>query len=238
MEVKHSGNYDFKRSLERIDEILNSDNKNFEERDKIPSRNNLTFNNGYYVNVSAIFVDMRDSSSLTNSHKRSTLAKIYRAFTSEVVAILNGSKNCVEINIVGDCVSGIFETHYQEDINELIDISARINSIIKILNYKLEKKEFPKIKVGIGIDYGRSLMIKSGFKGNEINDVVWMGDVVNNASKLSDKANNGNIYPVFISESIYTNLYKYIKNHFKRYNNNYCGNIVDTTMEKWYKNMI
>jgi class 3 adenylate cyclase len=34
------------------------------------------------------------------------------------------------------------------------------------------------------MSYGRALMIKAGYKGSTINEVVWMGDVVNDASRL------------------------------------------------------
>jgi class 3 adenylate cyclase len=43
----------------------------------------------------------------------------------------------------------------------------------------------PPIRSGIGMSYGRALMIKAGFNGSGINDVVYMGDVVNRASKLA-----------------------------------------------------
>ena len=35
---------------------------------------------------------------------------------------------------------------------------------VNILNYKLEKKGYEKISVGIGVDDGRALMVKAGFK--------------------------------------------------------------------------
>ena len=55
--------YDYMKSFDRIDDILTSAN-NYEERDSIPSREELTFNNGFYVMCNAIFIDVRDSSSL------------------------------------------------------------------------------------------------------------------------------------------------------------------------------
>ena len=43
-------NYNFKRSLERIDEILDSSDNDYEEKGTtIPSRNNLTFTNGFML---------------------------------------------------------------------------------------------------------------------------------------------------------------------------------------------
>lgn len=230
--------YNFEKSLERIDNILDSNDNNYvENENKIPSREKLTFTNGFYVNVSALFVDIRDSSSLSNSHRRPTLAKIYRSFISEVVAIMNGEPNCNEINIIGDCVSGIFETKTTTAINNLFSTACQINALIKIINCKLTKRNIQNIKVGIGIDYGRSLMIKAGHKGSEINEIVWMGDVVNNASKLCNNANRFNSLPILISETIYNNLNIENKDFFK-WNYNYScyqANAVNIKMNNWWK---
>lgn len=67
--------YDFSDSISRIDEILNSSDNNYKESDDIPSRDQLTFTNGFYVNCTAIFIDMCDSSSLPNKHTRPVVAK-------------------------------------------------------------------------------------------------------------------------------------------------------------------
>lgn len=237
METKHI-NYNFERSLERIDDIIDSTDNNYEEKgNNIPPRDNLTFTNGFYVDVSAIFVDIRDSFSLSEIHRRPTLAKIYRSFISEVVAIMNGNKTCKEINIIGDCVSGIFATKTKTDIDELFSTAARINSLIKTINCKLSKKNIQNIKVGIGIDYGRALMIKAGYKGSEINEIVWMGDVVNNASKLCDNANRWHSQKILISSTIYDNLNEHNKGLFNWNSRNQCygTDAINSLMEEWWK---
>ncbi len=229
-------NYNFEKSLERIDKILNSNDNNYVENgNKIPSREKLTFTNGFYVDVSAIFVDIRDSSSLSNSHRRPTLAKIYRSFISEVVAIMNGESNCNEINIIGDCVSGVFETQTKTDIDNLFSTACRINALIEIINCKLTKRNIKNIKVGIGIDDGRALMIKAGHKGSEINEIVWMGDVVNNASNLCNNANRFNSKAILVSKEIYGDLNSHNKKCFS-WNFNYScyeSNAVISFMNDW-----
>ena len=59
--------YDFECSLSRIDEILNASNDSFEESDSIVDRAKLTFTNGFYVHCTALFVDIRDSSNMTDA---------------------------------------------------------------------------------------------------------------------------------------------------------------------------
>jgi class 3 adenylate cyclase len=231
--------YDSEKSFERIDNIINESDSSFEELKEIPSRDKLTFTNGYYVNCTALFADIKDSSKLPKLHTRPKLAKLYRIFISELVAIINSNEYCSEINILGDCVSGVFNTPNQSDLNSLIDTAAKINSLINVLNYKFHKNNIKEIQIGIGISYGRALMIKAGFNGSGINDLVWMGDVLNEASNLCKKANelnsNNNI---IISEVLYNNLTETKKKFFEDelFGDYYSANVIDSDMNEWYKN--
>lgn len=231
--------YDLEKSSQRLDGILSASNSGYEEIDYIPDRSKLTFTNGYYITVGAIFVDIRKSSELPNEHKRPKLAKLYRSYISEVVAILNGFSNCKEVNIVGDCVSGIFEATYKPQIERMIDAAAQINSLIKILNYKFRKNGIVEISVGIGIAYGRVLMIKAGYSGSSINDVVWMGDVVNEASNLCNEANKNGKDVILVDDDVFRNLSSDYSKHFTQttyglFYNCYQANLINTVMDKWY----
>ncbi|MGJ3197701.1 adenylate/guanylate cyclase domain-containing protein [Peribacillus frigoritolerans] len=226
--------YEFEKSLDRIDAILDSSSL-FEDKDTIPKREDLTYTNGYYVNCSSLFIDLRGSSQLPKIHQKRVLAKIYRAYISEMVAIINGSTLCKEISIVGDCVSAIFETNYKEDINAVFAVAFEMNALIDILNYKLEKKGYNPIKAGIGLAYGRVLMIKSGYNGSGINDVVWMGDAVNQASKMCGKANKDVSYPIVSTELFYNNLSEHNQGLMTKHllEGYYYGNVVRIDMNKW-----
>ncbi|SHK26321.1 adenylate/guanylate cyclase domain-containing protein [Xylanibacter ruminicola] len=198
--------YDLERSLKRIDDILNESDKSFEERNSIPSRSELTFTNGFYVDCTALFVDIIDSSSLPEKQNRPVLAKIYRSFISEMVALMNGHDTCREVCINGDCVWCVCNTPQKADVDGVFDLAAKACSLVDILNYKLSKKGYQTYKVGVGIDDGRALMVKAGHSGSSINDVVWMGDVVNQACHLCAEANSPGNKRVFLSNVIYNNL--------------------------------
>lgn len=231
--------YNFADSLSRIDDILNADNKQYEERKSIPARSSLTHTNGFYVDCTALFVDICDSSKLPQYQNRPVLAKIYRSFISELVALFNGANNCKEVNINGDCVWAVFDTTTKADVDGVFDCAAAANSLVMILNYKLEKKGYKNYKVGIGIDDGRALMIKAGHKGSTINDVVWMGDVVNQACHLAAKGNDayssGN--PIMLSDVIYDNLNERYQKLCSRNSNNFCyqSNAINIEMNNWLK---
>jgi len=53
MEAKYSY-YDFNNSIDRIDYVLKGSDASYENKGSIPSRDSLTFNNGYYVSCPKI----------------------------------------------------------------------------------------------------------------------------------------------------------------------------------------
>ncbi len=209
MKVTNPIKYDVSNSIARMDSILNSGD--FSDCHYVPSRDSLTYTNGCYVNVSALFIDIVGSSNMTDYYYRPTLAKIYRCFISECTAIMNDSALsdlCKEINIHGDCVWGVFDTSFKEDFNTVFNVAAKLNTMIGALNHKLAQKVNDQISVGIGLDYGRALMVKAGYSGSGINDVIWMGDVVNSACHLANAAGRGNLKPIVVSNNIYSMLNK------------------------------
>lgn len=240
MESNNTIAYDINNSTARMDDILNAGNDNYSDATSIPLRSSLTYTNGYYVYVTALFVDIVGSSDMTDEHKRPTLAKMYRSFISEGVAILNSIDASREINIHGDCVWAIFETPLKSDIDKVLNLAAKIGSMVDILNYKLAKKSYSTIEVGIGIEYGRALMVKAGYSGSGINDVIWMGDVVNSASNLCNTAGRNSRKETVISGVVYNNLNKDNQALFTSFTDDnyktcYESFIVDKSMDEWYK---
>lgn len=231
--------YDHLSSFARLDDILALSQSNYEEVKELPDRDRLTYSNGFYAYCSALFVDIRDSSKLPDLYKRPALAKLYRAYISEMVAIMNGNEQAREINIVGDCVWGVFNTPLKKHIDGVFSTAARANSLVKVLNYKLGKAGYSTpIKVGIGMSYGRALMIKAGFNGSGIADVVYMGDVVNHAAKLAAQGNNGYaVPPMMIGDVFASNLNEdYTKLVTKDSARGcYTANVVNIAMNDWFE---
>lgn len=229
--------YNFSDSLSRIDEILNAPNTNYEERNTIPTTG-LTYNNGYYVKCTAIFVDICDSSDMTDVQKRPVLAKIYRSFISEMVAMFNGFSQCREISINGDCVWAVFDTPYKQDVDCAFGAACKANALIEVLNYKLKRKGYITYNANIGMDYGRALMIQAGYKGSAIKDIIWMGDVVNSACHLCSEERGCLGRRILIGPDVYLNLNndnKNLCNVFDVSRHIYTSNAVNTEINKWLK---
>ena len=230
--------YDYTKSIERIDEVLKGADASYEERKSIPSKDSLTFDNGFYVYCSALFVDIRGSKQLAEDHTRPVQAKIYKAFISELVAVFKGHTKVNEIYIEGDCVWGIFDTPDKSHIDEVFMIAYTSASLVDILNIKLKKKNYSELTVGIGVSYGESLLIKSGYKGSGINEVVWLGKLVGEAAKL---CSYGNKIPtqkeIMASELFYKNLKDDNKNLLAYHSSLDCyhGDVVRKDMNEWVK---
>lgn len=235
MEASFSS-YDYLKSIERIDEVLKGADAEYSEKRYIPPRDSLTYDNGFYVTCSALFVDIRGSKRLAENHTRPVQAKIYKAFISELIAVFKNHPNISEIYIEGDCVWGIFDTPLKTDIDQTFSIGFSAASLVDILNIKLRKKGYSELKVGIGMSYGESLLIKAGYKGSGINEVVWLGRLVGEAAELCSNANKGYFNDrIMVSEVFYNNLNDNNKG-LLRWDGMlgcYQGNVMNSEMNDW-----
>lgn len=230
--------YDYRNSSARIEEILNQPSGTFQEVDGLPDRERLTFSNGFYGTCSALFIDIRGSSALTQKHQRPTLAKIYRAFISEMVAVLNSDPFVREVNIVGDCVWAVYNTPLQSHIDDVFGIAYQANTLKGLLNYHFERKGIEPIKIGIGADWGRALMVKAGYNGSKINDVIYMGDVVNRAAHLAHEAGRGWAKPIYVGPDFQGNLNDrnqslLTSQHVQGLGHVYTGDVIRMDMNDW-----
>lgn len=237
--------YDYKSGKRRVQNILNN-KLEVNVQNKIPSEKEFTFENAYFGWVSAIFVDIRNSSALFIDEDREKVSKIIRSFTSEIIEILRD--DCQrEIGIRGDCVYAIYTTPNQDDVYEISNKAVYINTYMKMLNALLKTKGFPEIAVGIGMSTDKELVVKAGRKDVGINNLVWIGKAVTLASKLSSLGNKNGRKPIVFSSCSYSNIIdKYVtlkgessKSWFKlEFNTEYGGNyyladIIYSEFDNW-----
>lgn len=238
--------YDYKAGKKRVKEIL--DNKlEVVEQNTLPSIDNLTFDNAYKSWVSAIFVDIRNSTQLFTEENKSKVSKIIRSFTSEIIEILRDDDYLREIGIRGDCVYAIYTTPTKDDIFECIQKAFFVNTYLKMLNKLLDEKKYPTIKAGIGIGTAKELIVKAGRKGVGINNPVWIGEAVTGAANLSSIANKDGYGPIAFSNLTYCNTINKLRENnsekdvdswFEKYDDAdlgifYCANIIKSNFDEW-----
>ena len=242
--------YDYIEGKLRVLKILNN-TVEVQETNKVPKPDNsFSFNNGYSSWVTAVFVDIRDSKVLFSQNKKTTVARVIRAFTSEIIEILRNDENLREIGIRGDCVYDIYSCSEKNEDYEVFDKAIYVNTYIDMLNVLLQNKNMPTIKAGIGIATSVDLVVKAGRKGSDINNLVWIGDAVAFASGLSSMANKNGEFRILMTKQ----FYKGVINQIKKINSDddvddwfyfsndkvigdYCGcGLVKTAFKNWIKN--
>ena len=202
--------YDYKEGKKRVEVILNN-SISIEDSKKIPKDDTVfTFNNGYYLWVTAIFVDIRNSSDLFSQkglNDKKKTAKLIRSFTSEIIEILRKGDLLREIGIRGDCVYAIYTTSSKEEIMQCANKAFCINTYLNMLNKLLENNSLSKFEVGVGMATAQELVIKAGRQRTGINSKVWIGDAVTRASNLSSLGQSLVTQKrLFFSDSSYINF--------------------------------
>lgn len=198
-------NYDYVLGKERIEKILNN-NIAISEKKLPKDDSQFTYDNGINCYIGSIFVDIVKSSEIIQEEAPINVSKILRSFTSEIICIMNSSDNIREIGVRGDCVYGIYATPYKQSIYELADIAFNINTFIAMLNKLLSKINFKNIQVGIGVAFGKDLVVKAGQKGTGINDRIWIGNAVVVASNLANVAGRNGKKSIAFSNVTYDNF--------------------------------
>lgn len=162
----------------------------------VPSRDDvgLTFTigndkKGKVIETCVLMVDMRNSTKISKqlNNDKARLGKIYSAFI-HAMAIVADEFGYVR-NIIGDRVMVVFEP--KDCYLNALRCAVLMNTVVtKILTKYVALDDF---KVGIGIDYGEMLVLKTGIKKkheeqSEYKNLVWVGNAANIASKLTDHA--------------------------------------------------
>jgi len=162
----------------------------------VPNRSDslLTFERnvekkGKVLETCVLFVDIRNSVSLTQTHHNQTMGRIYTAFAKAVLKSAKYHSGHIR-NILGDRIMIVFPE--KDCFKNAVDCAITINHLSEnIINKVFEKVDF---KCGIGIDYGSLRVIKvglqrQGHEATENRSLVWVGYPANIASRLTDVAN-------------------------------------------------
>lgn len=221
--------YNYRNSKHKIIEILTSKTP-IEKKEKIPADAEFTFENGILCWVGAIFIDIENSSKLFKT-KDEKLARLMRAFTSEVITIMQDKSEYSQIGIRGDCVYAIYSAQYQSNLVEIFRIAYRLNTFIKMFNKIIINYGYEEINAGIGLGCDEDLIIKAGRSGTGINDKIWIGKAVVDASNFSSIAGRNYISNIAMSTCFYDNIIDVLKKENSDYVNwikskkNYYGSI-------------
>lgn len=164
----------------------------------------LTFGcTGLTFPATVLYIDMRGSTKLLNTHQRRVTAKIHMIYYHTICKIAKQDGGEIR-SFNGDSLLVFFYGNSVDVTRQAVRSAFRMRyAITDIINQTLT--EYTDIDFGIGIDYGEILATKVGFGGNSDNkDLIWIGNAVNRSTKISDECCEPNY--VGISERVYNRL--------------------------------
>jgi len=239
--------YDYEKGKQRVESILDI-RTSVENVDSIPKdESRWTYDNGIKSWVTAVFVDLRKSTEFFSKSKKEDVARTIRAYSSEIIEIMNSSTLMREIGVRGDCVYGVFSTPNTQSINEVFGLCIWINTYMKMLNKLLKRKNLNPVKAGIGMATSKDLIIKAGKKGSGINEKIWIGEALAKADCLSkatckSDGNETTSSSIAISNTTYINIKEFSNNedllNKHPHQDYYMSNAVKIKMRNWIDNNI
>lgn len=185
------------------------------------------------INACVMHIDLRDSTNFNQLFNAEITSKVYTAFIRMVLQAASEHNGSVR-NIVGDRVMIIFvgENAFKNAIECAISCNSFMKTLQPTFNSLLAGKFI--VKAGIGIDYGTMNVVlvgitKRGREGYDNQNLVWLGQPANIASKLTDNAGKNksklkyvnskitsvteNYLPILITDNVYHGLIENDRTH-------------------------
>ncbi|MEX3950648.1 adenylate/guanylate cyclase domain-containing protein [Paraburkholderia sp. EG287A] len=141
------------------------------------------------VETCVLFIDIRRSTELNLQHRPQTVSRLYSSFVRAMVRCAEQYNGHVR-GIIGDRLMVIFDV--ADCFTNAVRTAQAMNTVSsRIINRHFRQNE---VSCGIGIDFGRMLVTKTGFRRHGVErhnyrSLVWLGRPANVASKLTDIAN-------------------------------------------------
>lgn len=173
------------------------------------SNHKLTFGcTGLKFNATVLYIDMRGSTKVLNTHQKRVVAKIHMIYYHAIVKIAQNTGGEIR-SFNGDSLLVFYPGNTRDTISNAVKAAMQMRyAITHIINETLQN--YIDIDFGIGIDYGEILATKVGVGGSdETKDLIWIGNAVNRAAKISDKCKAN--YYIGISQSVYNHLNDNVK---------------------------
>jgi len=166
------------------------------------------------VDMIVLYVDLVGSTDITLSLPEEKVAIIISSFAQEMAAVIVQHDGYV-LKFVGDAVIGYFIAEALPLLaadNAVNCAKALITVIEKGMNPILNQYDYPELKVKIGMDYGKNIIVRYG-ADKEQSHVDILGPAMNIAAKIQHTAQPNQI---LIGEDVYTRLHPSIQQSFER----------------------
>lgn len=192
--------------LGRLKETLAAGEYAIQESDSIPGPDDkrLTFGNtGVRFYAATLYIDMRGSTKVLNAHHDYSVAKIHKGYLYASTTLIAANGGQIR-SYNGDSILAFFPGNTKGAITAAIKAAMQVKYMLTEVCAQ-EFSRFQPLDFGVGVDHGRVLCVKVGRGRNDNhNDLIWLGNAVNRATVLSDRA--GTTAHLWISNHCRSNL--------------------------------
>lgn len=153
-----------------------------------PGDNRLTFGNtAVRFDAVTLYIDMRGSTKILHEYKAHNVAKIHKAFLFAGTKVITEHKGHIR-SYNGDSILAFFEGNSKQTATSAIKAAMQLKYILTEKDASKHFSQWGTIDFGIGLDVGSILCVKAGMgKTDNHNDLIWLGEAVNRAVRLSDR---------------------------------------------------
>lgn len=175
---------------EKVAQYLEGDYQTSSPR-TVPNPEDIPLGNGAAeLTATALFIDVRQSSDITNAFRRQTAAKMMKAYFDGTVRIVNANEGQVR-SFNGDGLLALFIGDFRSSnaAKAAMQVSYFVSEILggSFSRYFAANRAAVgnslDFSVGAGLDDGVILAVRVGIQGT--NDVAWVGRCTNTAAKLA-----------------------------------------------------
>jgi len=166
------------------------------------------------VDMMVLYVDLVGSTDITLSLPEDKVAIIISSFTQEMAGVIRQHDGYI-LKFVGDAVIGYFIAEALPLLaadNAVNCAKAMLTVVEKGMNPILNQYDYPELKVKIGMDFGKNIIVRYG-ADKEKSHVDILGPAMNIASKIQSICEPNQI---LIGEDVYTRLHPSIQKSFER----------------------
>ena len=240
MEILHE-TFDFDRSLKDIDGILTVTSEKVHKFPRIPTLEEIGDLQLFVAVCTVVYVRLRPKQDMSLAAFGASVSGRSQVITFRqrvlaqhlFVNLMREHKKCFDFMFFGDDMCCALDTTFQTDINELLELLAKLNSMLNILSRKSEKVGLLALELGIGAHYGDSFVAVNRYltQNERFN---WSGLAFQTAFDLSNMALNDAPNTIYTSDVFYQNLKdKYKELLRKKDTSIYTANIINRPIKDW-----
>lgn len=225
--------FNIETSLNRINAILDP-SRTIADVDSSYNIDQLDYNTIVKAKMVYISVDLRSDNPVSSED---VLFKQYKACLAELIPIMAESDTLVDIDQM-HLMNVIAIYSCRDNLNGIIDIAAKINSMCEVLNMQFENYGMPRLTPGIGISIGETHILRMTEAEPKSEEILRVSDGIGVSMDYSSIANTGLVKnPIIISPLIWEKLTEAYRQFFsnKEDSGYYYASLINTSLNNWIK---